>query len=167
MASSDNAGSTSYTWLSPTFIISSSCDSCCSLSQIGANNAPVVTFFIPLIPQNRPLKNLGNYNLCHRRLDIQMYSTACSLFTLACSTLLVECSTTALKRVSLIKVILGFLQKKIFMMFFTKSVETKMENQKLLEDGENRLFLLSLAKERKTTSEHLKIDAKFDKLNIF
>jgi len=96
-----------------------------------------------------------------------MYSTACSLFTLACSTLLVECSTTALKRVSLIKVILGFLQKKIFMMFFTKSVETKMENQKLLEDGENRLFLLSLAKERKTTSEHLKIDAKFDKLNIF
>jgi hypothetical protein len=46
-------------------------------------------------------------------------------------------------------------------------VETKMENQKLLEDGENRLFLPSLVKDMKTTLEHLKIDAKFDILNIF
>jgi len=46
-------------------------------------------------------------------------------------------------------------------------VETKMENQKLLEDVEKRLFLLSLVREMKTTSEHLKIDAKFDILNIF
>jgi len=52
-------------------------------------------------------------------------------------------------------------------MIFFKSVETKMENQKLLEDVEKRLFLLSLVREMKTTSEHLKIDAKFDILNIF
>jgi len=62
---------------------------------------------------------------------------------------------------------LGFHQKKVYVIFFFKSVETKMEDQKLLEDGENRLFLLSLVKEMKTTSEHLKIDAKFDILNIF
>jgi hypothetical protein len=42
-----------------------------------------------------------------------------------------------------------------------------MENQKLLEDDENKLFLLSLVKEMKTKSEHLKIDAKFDIINIF
>jgi hypothetical protein len=63
---------------------------------------------------------------------------------------------------------LGFLQKKVYMMlFFSKSVEIKMENQKLLEDGENRLFLLSLVKEMKTTSEHLKIGAKSEIFNIF
>jgi hypothetical protein len=50
---------------------------------------------------------------------------------------------------------------------FSKCVTTKMENQKLLEDDENRLFLLSLVKEMKTTSEHLKTDAKFDIINLF
>lgn len=42
-----------------------------------------------------------------------------------------------------------------------------MENEKLLEDVENGLFFLSLVKEMKTTSEHLKVDVKFDILNIF
>jgi len=62
---------------------------------------------------------------------------------------------------------LGSLQKKVYMMFFLKSVETKMENQKSMEDVENRLFLLSFVKGMKTTSEHLKIDAKFYIMNIF
>jgi len=42
-----------------------------------------------------------------------------------------------------------------------------MESHKLLKDGENRGFLLSLVKEMKTTSEHLKINANFDILRIF
>lgn len=48
-----------------------------------------------------------------------------------------------------------------------KSVETRMENQKLLEDDDDRLFLLSLVKEMKKVPEHLKIEAKFDILNVF
>jgi hypothetical protein len=42
-----------------------------------------------------------------------------------------------------------------------------MENQKLLEDDENRLYLLSVLKEMKTTSEHLNLDAKFYIINLF
>ena len=72
-----------------------------------------------------------------------------------------------LKVSRLLQVILDFLQKNVYMMFFSKAVETKTENHKLLEDGENKFFLLSLVKEAKTTSEHLKIDAKFHILNIF
>jgi hypothetical protein len=168
MASSENADSNLYIWLSPTFIISLSCDSCCSVSQIGVNNVSVVIAFISVIPQNRSLKNLGNYKLCHRRLDMQMCSTACMLFTLAYSVLLVEYLSTAFKQsFGYYKLCWASFRRKFIRCFFIKVWKQKWKNQKLLEDDKNRLFLLSLVKEMKTMSKHLKTDAKFYILIIF
>ena len=89
VASFENADSSSFSWFSPTFLISLSCDSRCCASHIGVNKAPILTVFISMIPQFRSLKNYRNYSHCHRKREIKTRKSYC-LSGLSCLTLLVK-----------------------------------------------------------------------------